>query len=103
MNRVKIYTDVECQGVIEEEIFVSDKLEYAPNPVEDVLNLYVGGVDSTVKLTITDLNGVQIESREVRVPTSRVYSMNMSRYPEGIYILTAEGVTIRKSIKIIKR
>ena len=103
MNRVKIYTDVECQGVIEEEIFVSEKLEYAPNPVEDDLNLYVGGVDSTVKLTITDLNGVQIESREVPVPASRVYTMNMSRYPEGIYILKAEGASIRKTIKIIKR
>ncbi len=103
MNRVRIYTDIECQGVIEEEIFVSEKLEYAPNPVEEDLNLYVGGVDSTVKLTITDLNGVQIESREVRVPASRVYTMNMSRYPEGIYILEAEGASIRKTIKIIKR
>jgi hypothetical protein len=100
---VKIYTDVECQGVIEEEIFVSEKLEYAPNPVEDDLNLYVGGVDSTVKLTITDLNGVLIESREVRVPESRVYTMDMSRYHEGIYILTVKGETIRKTIKIIKR
>jgi hypothetical protein len=103
MNRVRIYTDIECQGVIEEEIFVSEKLEYAPNPVEEDLNLYVGGVDSTVKLTINDLNGVLIESIEVRVPTSRVYTMNMSRYNEGIYILTAEGATIRKTIKIIKR
>ncbi len=103
MNRVKIYTDIECQGVIEEEIFVSEKLEYAPNPVEEDLNLYVGGVDSTIKLTITDLNGVLIDSREVRVPASRVYTMNMSSYYEGIYILTAEGVTIRKTIKIIKR
>ena len=103
MNRVRIYTNIECQGVIEEEIFVSEKLEYAPNPVEEDLNLYVGGVDSTLKLTITDLNGILIESREVRVPTSRVYSMNMTRYPEGIYILTAEGGTISKSIKIIKR
>ena len=103
MNRVKIYTDVECQGVIEEEIFVSEKLEYAPNPVEDDLNLYIGGNDSSVNLTITDLNGALIESREVRVPASRVYTVNMSRYHEGIYILTAKGETIRKTIKIIKR
>jgi len=100
---VKIYTDVECQGVIEEEIFVSEKLEYAPNPVEDDLNLYIGGNDSSVNLTITDLNGALIESREVRVPASRVYTVNMSRYHEGIYILTAKGETIRKTIKIIKR
>jgi hypothetical protein len=103
MNRVKIYTDVECQGVIEEEIFVSEKLEYAPNPVRAVLNLYIGGNDSSVNLTITDLNGALIESREVRVPASRVYTVNMSRYHEGIYILTAKGETIRKTIKIIKR
>ena len=103
MNRVKIYTDLDCQGVIEEEVFVSEKLEYAPNPVQDNLNLYVGGTDSEVKLTITDLNGVLIETREVRVPASRIYTMNMSRYQEGVYILTAEGVTVRKQIKIIKR
>ena len=103
MNRVKIYTDLDCQGVIEEEVFVSEKLEYAPNPVQDNLNLYVGGTDSEVKLTITDLNGVLIETREVRVPASRIYTMNMSRYTEGFYILTAEGVTVRKIIKVVKR
>ena len=103
MNRVKIYTDLDCQGVIEEEVFVSEKLEYAPNPVQDNLNLYVGGTDSEVKLTITDLNGVLIETREVRVPASRIYTMNMSRYTEGVYILTAEGVTVRKTIKVVKR
>jgi len=103
MNRVKIYTDLDCQGVIEEEVFVSEQLEYAPNPVQDNLNLYVGGNDSEVKLTITDLNGVLIETREVRVPASRIYTMNMSRYTEGVYILTAEGVTVRKTIKVVKR
>ena len=103
MNRVKIYTDLDCQGVIEEEVFVSEKLEYAPNPVQDNLNLYVGGSDSEVKLTITDLNGVLIETREVRVPAGRIYTMNMSRYTEGVYILTAEGVTVRKTIKVVKR
>lgn len=100
---MKIYTDLDCQGVIEEEVFVSEKLEYAPNPVQDNLNLYVGGTDSEVKLTITDLNGVLIETREVRVPASRIYTMNMSRYREGVYLLTAESATVRKQIKVIKR
>jgi len=27
----------------------------------------------------------------------------MSRYTEGVYILKAEGVTVRKTIKVIKR
>jgi hypothetical protein len=103
MNRVKIYTDLDCQGVIEEEVFVSEKLEYAPNPVVDNLNLYVGGTDTEVSLTITDLNGVVIERRTVRVPASRIYSMNMSRYTEGVYILKAEGATVRKTIKVVKR
>ncbi len=103
MNRVKIYTNLDCQGVIEEEVFVSEKLEYAPNPVQDNLNLYIGGTDSEVKLMITDLNGMLIETREVWVPASRIYIINMSRYTEGVYILTAEGLTVRKTIKVIKR
>jgi hypothetical protein len=89
--------------VIEEEVFVSEELEYAPNPVVDHLNLYVGGTDTEVSLTITDLNGVVIETRTVRVPASRIYSMNMSRYAEGVYILKAEGATVRKTIKVVKR
>ena len=64
---------------------------------------YVRGTDSEVKLTITYLNGVLIETREVRVPASRIYTMNMSRYREGVYLLTAESATLRKQIKIIKR
>ena len=103
MNRVKIYTDLDCQGVIEEEVFVSEELEYAPNPVVDNLNLYVGGTDTEVSFTITDLNGVVIETKTVRVPASRIYTMNMSRYTEGVYILKAEGATVRKTIKVVKR
>jgi len=103
MNRVKIYTDVECQGVIEEEIFVSEKLEYAPNPVRDVLNLYVGGKESKVRLTFYDILGRFIEEKEVDVPASRVYSMNMYRYSEGVYLLKVNSTTINKTIKIVKR
>jgi hypothetical protein len=103
MNRVKIYTDLDCQGVIEEEVFVSEKLEYAPNPVVDNLNLYVGGTDTEVSLTITDLNGVVIERRTVRVPASRIYSMSMSRYREGMYLLHAKSATLDNQIKVIKR
>jgi hypothetical protein len=32
MNRVKIYTDLDCQGVIEEEVFVSEKLRVRTEP-----------------------------------------------------------------------
>ena len=103
MNRVKIYTDLDCQGVIEEEVFVSEKLEYAPNPVVDNLNLYVGGTDTEVSLMITDLNGVVIERRTVRVPASRIYSMSITRYREGLYLLHAKSATLDKQIKVIKR
>jgi len=103
MNRLKIYTDIECQGVIEEEIFVSEKLEYAPNPVREVLNLYIGGNESKILLTFYDIIGRFIEEKEIEVPTSRVYSMNMNRYSEGVYLLKVNSTTINKTIKIVKR
>jgi len=89
--------------VIEEEIFVSEKLEYAPNPVRAVLNLYVGGKESKIRLTFYDILGRFIEDKEVDVPTSRVYSMNMNRYSEGVYLLKVTSTTINKTIKIVKR
>jgi hypothetical protein len=39
-NTIAISTDLYCQGQFEDLIFVSEKVVFYPNPVQDVLNLY---------------------------------------------------------------
>ena len=103
LNRIRIYTDSECQGVIEREVFVSEVLEYAPNPVVSSMELYIGGTDREVTLTLSNLSGGVLFTQTVSVPASRIYSVDLGRYSQGTYILQAQGPTVNKTIKVIKR
>ena len=103
LNRLRIYTDQECQGLIEEEVFVSEVLEYAPNPVFSSMQLYIGGSDHEVTLTLSNIGGGVLFTQQVPVPASRIYSLDLGRYSQGAYILQAHGTTVNKTIKVIKR
>jgi len=103
LNRLRIYTDSECQGVIEQEVFVSEVLEYAPNPVLSYMDLFIGGSDKEVELTLSNLSGGVIWRSTVTVPTNRIYKVDMNRHAQGTYILQAQGQTVLKTIKVIKR
>jgi hypothetical protein len=49
------------------------------------------------------LNGNVVEKQEVRIPFRRVYSLNMSRYRQGVYIVKINNSSVRKSLKVVKR
>ena len=103
LNRIRIYTDKSCQGVIEREFFISEQLNYAPNPVVRSMQLYIGGTDREVTLTLSNLSGGVLFTQTVSVPASRIYSIDLGRYSQGTYILKAQGPTVNKTIKVIKR
>ena len=103
LNKIKIYTDRSCQGIFEEEIFISQELKYYPNPVRDMINLYIGGDDPTANLTIHGFGGDILLQRNIDIPSNRVYSFNISNYSSGIYFLTIKNLTTNKTIKLIKR
>jgi hypothetical protein len=57
MNYLEITTDLSCQGTFYEEVFVSEEVLVYPNPTTSWTQLYVGGVDTEVEISISDLNG----------------------------------------------
>ena len=103
MNRIKVFTDQNCQGVYEEEVFISEDVDFAPNPVVDNLYLTFGGYDNEAIITVIDLNGNIIEKQEIIIPYRRVYSLNMTRYRQGVYIIKINNNSIRRSLKVVKR
>ena len=52
LNIIKVYTDLECQGYVEREVFISEDIHYYPNPTENDVNVYVGGKDTKVKVSV---------------------------------------------------
>jgi len=102
MNRLSVSTGLECQGVYEEEIFVSEKIQVYPNPTNGPLSIYVAGNDRSVNIEIRSINGSIVYNKPHSVKWNRTLDIDVSSLQNGIYILSVIGETIDASHKIVK-
>ena len=102
INTIKVTTNLECQGVYEETIFVSEDILLSPNPANSTSKLWIGGFDEKVNITLFDITGRVIWTRNDKVPYSRSLNVPLSNVKSGLYILKVNSETIKKSIKVIK-
>ena len=103
VNFLEVYTDQECQGVYTEEIFVSEEVQYYPNPTDGALQVFVSGEDTQVNISINGVNGYCYLDQLISVSDSRKVELDLSPFNNGIYIIQIEGPTVSKSFKIIKK
>ena len=102
VNTIKVSTNLECQGVFEETIFISEEILLSPNPANNQSKLWVGGNDNDINMTLFDVTGRIIWTKEDKVPYTRSLNVPFSDIKSGIYILQVESETVNKSIKVIK-
>ena len=102
MNRVEVATTLDCQGVYFEEIFVSETVKIYPNPTPGPLQLFVAGSDTKVELSITSLSGGVLRKETIAVPANRIIETSLGNLPEGLYLLTLNGRTVKTTHKVIK-
>ena len=102
MNRVEVATALDCQGVYFEEIFVSEEVKVYPNPTLGPLQLFVAGSDTEVELSITSLSGGVLRRETLSVPANRIIETSLGNLPEGLYIITLNGTTVKTTHKVIK-
>jgi len=103
INFLEVYTDQECQGVYTEEIFVSEEVQYYPNPTSGSVQVFVSGEDTQINLSINGVNGYCYSDQSVAVSSSRKIALDLSSFNNGVYIIHVEGPTVSKSFKIIKK
>ena len=103
LNRIRLFTDLECQGYFEEEIFVSENVTLYPNPTTGPVQLYVSGKDRSVALSVRNTMGQTVHSETLDVPYNRVVNFNLGPQPAGVYFINLEGETVRKQLKVIKQ
>ena len=101
-NIIKVTTPLDCQGIYEEVLFMSEKLRYFPNPVQNELNITVPGTDSEINIEIFTDGGANLYRGTHSINGSRTIQLAMSRYKSGLYIVTGSGKTVNESFKIIK-
>ena len=103
LSIIKISTDLDCQGVIEREIFISEDILYYPNPTKGEVDVYVNGEDSKVTMSVFSSKGNLIFTREQEIRSTRKTDLDLGNVPVGTYLVTLDGPTVRKTFKIVKR
>ena len=103
LSIITISTDLECQGVVKQEVFISEKIHYYPNPTLRNVNVHVGGEDATVKVSVFSEKGDLIYTRDQSIEQgSRKIHIDLTNQITGTYIVTLESKTVRQSFKIIR-
>lgn len=103
MNTVTVSTDLECQGVYNESIFLSEGIQYFPNPTTGPVEVYLGGEDTEVNVSVFDITGNKVFGVTKSVAENRNFQLELSSYVNGIYLIQVEGKTISKTFKIVKK
>jgi len=103
INTIKVTTNLECQGVYEEIVFVSEDILLSPNPANSSSKLWVGGNDKDINITLFDITGRVIWTKNDQVPYSRSIDVSFSSIKSGLYILNVNSKTINKTIKVIRK
>ena len=102
LNIIKISTDLVCQGSIEKEIFISEKILYYPNPTRGEVGIYVNGEDSSILISIFNTNGELIYSKNHKLSKTRKTKLDLSDFPSGTYIIRLKNPSVKQTFKIIK-
>ncbi|WP_108245311.1 reprolysin-like metallopeptidase [Muricauda brasiliensis] len=101
-NTLKVYSNLPCQGVIEETLFYSSRPIISPNPVDAITSVYMAGYEGDVSVQIFTSNGrlVRAENRKV---AGDDLQLDLSGLTKGIYYLGIQKAGAKEMFKLIKR
>ncbi|MET7029557.1 reprolysin-like metallopeptidase [Sediminicola luteus] len=101
-NILKVFTNIPCQGVYEEELFVAANAVLYPNPVVDRATLFFGAVMERATVRIYSLDGTLVQAVDQEV-VGRQMQIDLSGLATGIYILTYDSAKSKGTYKVIKK
>jgi uncharacterized repeat protein (TIGR03803 family) len=106
--KVQVQVDVCLSDFSDEEIFVITGVERSnihsvqayPNPVNDWLTISLGELSGKKEITIIDLNGRKLESKEESGKEAR---FNVAPYPSGMYLVKVKAQESITTIRFVKK
>ncbi|MDT0606832.1 T9SS type A sorting domain-containing protein [Croceitalea rosinachiae] len=103
LTQLRVRTDLECQGVYEEEIGLVDNVSFYPNPTIGVVHVLVPGSESEVRVQVASNLGTMVFSQLLQVPDNRELQINLENLASGTYTVFLSGAELEEGFKIIKR
>jgi len=101
-NRLQVRTDLECQGVFEENLFITSEPLIFPNPFVATTTIFLGVDVLIVDVGIYDSSGRFMNNQMYTVVNNRI-TMDFSAFPSGVYYIRLMAEGLRKSYAISKR
>lgn len=101
-NDVKVSTDQICQGVYEDQFFISTGPAAFPNPFVSETQLFLGAVEAQLTIAIFSVDG-QLVKEDIYTPNGNQVDLDFTGLPPGVYIVRFEGENTRGTTKVIKR
>ena len=102
LNILHVKSNKPCQGEIKEEVFISEEIEFYPNPTKDHVNFYIHGNDTSLSLRVINRDGDIIQSSKRTINSNRKIQVQLEQVPKGIYMIQLNGKTVQKTVKIIR-
>ncbi len=101
-NTLSVKTDVDCQGIFNETIFIGEEAVVFPNPFGDYLNLYIGKeYAENINVNIFSWSGQLIWSKQYKNQNEPIEIITSDLKP-GVYYLLLKSENYQSSLKIIK-
>lgn len=101
VNTLKVFTNLACQGIHEEQFFISDKAIISPNPVENRTEIFLGSETGRVNLVLFSVSGKLIFNRDMEIQNGKI-ELDLSHLSSGVYSIQLNGTQFKGSYKIIK-
>lgn len=102
INQIRVSTNLPCQGVYEDQLYLMDKPLVFPNPFEEEINIFLNNGPDTVNTQIFDYAGQLISNRD-HTPDNNEIKINFTGLPSGIYILKVKGEGVNGRYKVVKK
>ncbi|GAA3589339.1 T9SS type A sorting domain-containing protein [Flavivirga amylovorans] len=102
-NSIKISTDLKCQGIHEETIFISDSMFVYPNPFQNDVNIYLGDAEENIEVNMYSYLGQLVYSKKVENRKSRRLNIDTNRFASGLYTVFIQSKKSVSTFKIVKK
>ena len=100
-NNLKVKTDLECQGIYEEQIIMTDNFLVYPNPFNNLITIYDGKIGEEVSITMYSMFG-KLVLAETYVNQGGDMKVDTSALASGMYLIRVQSKAITSTYKIIK-
>jgi len=101
-NTLKVSTNLPCQGIFEESLFVLTTPIVYPNPVEENLSVYIHEELENVNVHLFDSNGRLVYQKLENLERA-TFNISFNTFPSGIYFLRISGINFKEEFKVLKK